>query len=467
MQPNQRNRLLKALKQQRSLAGRYRSSQTGTGDCDPIDARYGRCIEIVDLRPIQPTWVQADRFKELSIQGKAQLLQFYPNYYSEWSRSSELDKMSRRKEDFARLKTYSALYAQQWEELVYRWKEDDELLSVVKDDGFKVSPTPSEHWDFENPYLNRTYSVPEGSIWLDPHRSFDPLFLFCQREIRFWQAQGSRFLFRNVNYAIPPQHGVEPIPAVMLKGRFALRLGFNTRIHDYDMMDGDPATSGPFFEQMYPYQTIYEVDNPELIPLYDFRHPKVSVGAAIKDSFLQVSSLQEASDKASREFGQFYRLVATQVLQFSMQDYTVNHMRILAALTIMRTPPGSLAEATGISRNLNAAAQGQTDDRDLQEAQIQSDSYGIPDGFQINYQTLPDIIVVEWLKTRGHYTSPPNLYFDITNEATAMFGQLLAATSTILEGITDQTSRIGLLRMLEQGLIWKSSSTLFDSCLCR
>ena len=51
---------------------------------------------------------------------------------------------------------------------------------------------------------------------------------------------------------------------------------------------------------------------------------------------------------------------------------------------------------------------------------------GILDGFQINYQTLPDIIVVEWLKKlEDSYTSPPNLYFDITNEATAMFGQLL------------------------------------------
>ena len=42
------------------------------------------------------------------------------------------------------------------------------------------------------------------------------------------------------------------------------------------------------------------LDNPELIPLYDFRHPKVSVGAAIKDSFLQVSSLQEVGQGLTR-----------------------------------------------------------------------------------------------------------------------------------------------------------------------
>ena len=224
----------------------------------PLMLDSGRCIEIVDLRPIQPTWVQADRFKELSIQGKAQLLQFYPNYYSEWSRSSELDKMSRRKEDFARLKTYSALYAQQWRSWSIDGKKMMRLLSVVKDDGFKVSPTPSEHWDFENPYLNRTCSVPEGSIWLDPHQVFRPVLpVLPTGDPLLAELKVPDSLFRNVNYAIPPQHGVEPIPAVMLKGRFALRLGFNNRIHDYDMMDGDPATSGPFFEQMYPYQTIY------------------------------------------------------------------------------------------------------------------------------------------------------------------------------------------------------------------
>ena len=86
---------------------------------------------------------------------------------------------------------------------------------------------------------------------------------------------------------------------------------------------------------------------------------------------MNVTSLEEAYGKAVGEFGQFYRLVATQVLQFSMQDYTINHMRILTSLTNMRTPPGSLAEATGISRNLNASAQGMTDDRGLQESRIE------------------------------------------------------------------------------------------------
>ena len=50
---------------------------------------------------------------------------------------------------------------------------------------------------------------------------------------------------------------------------------------------------------------------------------------------MNVTSLEEAYGTAVSEFGKFYRLVATQVLQFSMQDYTINHMRILASLTNM------------------------------------------------------------------------------------------------------------------------------------
>ena len=249
-------------------------------------------------------------------------------------------------------------------------------------------------------------------------------------------------LFRLVKYALPENNISEPIASVMLAGRFALRLGFNNRSHDYDMMDGDPKSSGPFFEQLYPYQTIYEADNQEYIPLYNFKSQKITLGKASK-SPMNVTSLEEAYGKAVTEFGQFYRLVATQVLQFSMQDYTINHMRILASLTNMRTPPGSLAEATGISRNLNASAQGMTDDRGLQESRIderEEDSVGIPEGFRLNYQRLPDIIVVEWLqKLEGSYPPPPNLYYDITQEAQYMFGELLSSRRpTILESLSDK-----------------------------
>ena len=72
---------------------------------------------------------------------------------------------------------------------------------------------------------------------------------------------------------------------------------------------------------------------------------------------MNVTSLEEAYGKTVGEFSLFYRLVATQVLQFSMQDYTINRMRILNFSDKSPNTSGSLAEAT-VFLMLNASAQG-------------------------------------------------------------------------------------------------------------
>ena len=166
-----------------------------------------------------------------------------------------------------------------WEDLTYRWKENDPKVELLKDDGFKTTPTPKMSWDNLTPYDRRSFAVPEGDKFWDADEVIQPVLpLMSNGDPLAGLVEPPESLFRLVKYALPENNISEPIASVMLAGRFALRLGFNNRSHDYDMMDGDPKSSGPFFEQLYPYQTIYEADNQEYIPLYNFKSQKNYTG---------------------------------------------------------------------------------------------------------------------------------------------------------------------------------------------
>ena len=149
------------------------SDRAGTGDCDPIDARYGRCIEIVDLRPIQPTWVHRS-IKRAVHSGKGPIASVLSELlFGVVRRRLSWMEMGRRKEDFARLKTHSAL-AQQWGRLVIDGKK---MMSCfpVKDDGFKVSPHHQSTGILKTISEQNLFCIPERSIWLDPHQVFRPV----------------------------------------------------------------------------------------------------------------------------------------------------------------------------------------------------------------------------------------------------------------------------------------------------
>ena len=186
--------------------------------------------------------------------------------------------MQRRKESFAQWRAYGTLYTEMWEDLTYRWKENDPKVELLKDDGFKTTPTPKMSWDNLTPYDRRSFAVPEGDKFWDADEVIQPVLpLMSNGDPLAGLVEPPESLFRLVKYALPENNISEPIGSVMLAGRFALRLGFNNRSHDYDMMDGDPKSSGPFFEQLYPYQTIYEADNKEYIPLYNFKSQKITL----------------------------------------------------------------------------------------------------------------------------------------------------------------------------------------------
>ena len=62
--------------------------QPESGDCDPIHARYGRCIELVDFVDWHPSWWLASRYESLKPELQAQLNYWSPEYYETWINSS-------------------------------------------------------------------------------------------------------------------------------------------------------------------------------------------------------------------------------------------------------------------------------------------------------------------------------------------------------------------------------------------
>ena len=169
-------------------------------------------------------------------------------------------------------------------------------------------------------------------------------------------------LFPRVRYAIPKAHFVEPT-SVVLKGRFAERLGFNNRDHDYNLMDADPDSSGPFFEQIYPYKTAYRGDDKSLVPL-TLSLSKLAMGQDTSKlkNMIRVKDYDSAVFQSSLQFSQFYRLVATQVCNCNAglheEPYADSWFPNYDASTtgFWKALQGSLAALT--------SAQGQTDTKE-------------------------------------------------------------------------------------------------------
>ncbi len=188
-------------------------------NCDEAAARVGRCVEEVQFRDVD-----------------------------------DLFKVHRGEGSFERLRTYGRLYGWIWDDLARRWSGDDLFQEHLVAVGLNRMPESSYLWDAtpgaddgRGPAAGeptdgtlRSYGVPARDLWVDGSR---------------WLGTGGAQppIYRTLDYAQAPGL-VRPAPIVMLKGRFATRLVFDGRRHQFDIMDGDPETSGPFFEQMYPYE---------------------------------------------------------------------------------------------------------------------------------------------------------------------------------------------------------------------
>jgi hypothetical protein len=414
-----------------------------SGDCDPIDARYGRCIEIVDFYEPTPVWIYADQYQDLTNSDRETLLYKYPNF-QDWINQDPDEQDDIRRQDKAAMQLMSDLYAQTWEDIVYRWKEDtDQSSLIIQQDGFKVTPDPREQWNHLSIGRQETIAEVNPKMYLKSDDWYQPTLPITSGDQSILQNLSSRpAFFPRVKQAIPKGHFVEPTPSVLLSGRFAYRLGFNNRVHDYNLMDADPYSSGPFFEQIYPYDTIYQQNDETYIPLADFKYPSAELArdpSAVKN-IVTISTMEDARQQAVIQFNRFYRLVSTQVMKFAMQDYTANHMRIMGTLTTMRSPPGSLEEASGIARNLNASAQGQTDSSELLNSKIKREEYAVPGGFKLNFEKLPEILIIQWLE-RLTVAYPPTteFYMAFADELIESFREILDTSrrATSVNGLSD------------------------------
>ena len=154
------------------------------------------------------------------------------------------------------------------------------LWQRLKTDGFKVTPNTIDQW--ETAYLSRPRAIgrPNETAFLSPSEWAQPIvpvteydeLLDAEDQLPWSHLQNAQSYYKHIKWKVPDKSKIEPTPGIIMSGRFALRVWrsmVNCMITR--LMDADPKASGPFFEQLYPYQTIYQGDNPDFIPLKDFR----------------------------------------------------------------------------------------------------------------------------------------------------------------------------------------------------
>ena len=327
--------------------------------CDPMDARYGTCLEWVQFRDLSDDWGPSER---------------------------EARPVS------APLRATSAAAASAWEALAYRWfmaKEAPERTAQA--DGILALPAAADTWDAAFPAHNRTVALPDKDAWLTDQG---------------WM--GPDGLFRPVAWKAPD--GVPALPpTILLAGRFAARLGYQGRPHPYEVMDADPTSSAPFFEQMFPYESASENFGPAAVPLSAYGWPDQLTGldadagwadrvrsAAVP--LLSDDTLNAYRGRVHRAFEEeFDRLLGVSVTSYALEDYTINQMRVLAALNLMRAPPGLLARQSGRSRDIVAAALGQTDATEDATDRLDRSVFAFQGGFELKYEQIPQDVVLTWL----------------------------------------------------------------------
>ncbi len=368
-------------------------------ECDPVEAAYGRCVELVD-------------FLDMS---------------AAWDEGSVPDKATRMlREDI------SHLSAQLWEGMAYRWNDKEDVVQeTLGAAGLFYLPTPGSIWESSARGQRWLYTLPEPSQWMRPTRWLQegPLPANLE-ELPDGTIIGAP-IYRDIRYHRPS--GVPTPPEMaLIKGRFASRLAYDGKRHAYDVMDGDPQSSGPFFEQMYPYDTARESQDPDLAPLAHFIAPAtlkkpgldpadLNVQAMRREAFKAVSFQSDEGYAAARslalgEFQRFYHLVGTQILRFALEEYTPTHLRVLTALIAMDTPPSKLQENAG-ARDVVAASEGQTDDEALISGMVMPQLLSSGRSFSINYDQLPPAVVEDYVTRFDEWKNPPPDFLDAFNAA--------------------------------------------------
>ncbi len=345
-------------------------------NCDPIAARYGTCVEEVRFDPL------------LNAQG--QFRRPDPSIST-------------------RARSTSDLHHWLWEDLTWQYGDPESPANQLLTPLAATGPLPlGTHWDSSRvayaadgkPRREVTVALPEANTAL-PEST--------------WQGSAES-LFDVVRHH-HPAGAKSPPSTILLSGRFAQRLGSdNRRLRcdglDCNILDADPEFSGPFYEQMYPVRQERVGDAGRPQPLAEFEFPaglqeQTTDGEPVKGAWsgkarervvLEEDSMEALEYGANDRFLEFSRLLSSRIAEYGMIDHTTNQMRVFAALTALRYPPGALESSTGITRDLVAAAIGQTDDEAVAESRVTQDQLAFEGGFEIKYDQLPDTLVKEWLE---------------------------------------------------------------------
>ncbi len=367
-------------------------------NCDPVAARFGECIEYVDFADTEHAWDIGTprpplRRDEAEERKKAEELE--PEVRAE--RVSTQQARNR-----ATWHNTSELYAQAWEDIAFRWGIDGDVSSdTLNGAEFTALPTTGAAWDATMPRRGGVQSLPDETWWMPRDYWMSPL----DADPDLPEVEGEEPVFSNVRYHTNSTHNPD---VVVMRGRFAVRLGSNGELYDYDVMAGDPTHSGPFYEQMYPYESPgdYKLDQAGLIvaaisrkdddttrtELVDLRARSFEVATAGVPTFSELESY------AGREFRSFSRLLQVQIAQFALEEYTSNHIRVLTALAAMIYPPGNDRVRGRSATRLNPGSRGETDTTEDIAASLGNPLYSVRGGFDIQYPALPDNLVDEYLK---------------------------------------------------------------------
>lgn len=326
------------------------------GDCDAWAARYGACVEQVEMVDPGP-WRDP---------------------------STSLPAAQRR---YAM--DLSRLYRNSWQGIAWDWSDPESVVTTsFAGGGFNGPPNLAQTYGVVKLDARHPLVAPDGSMWL------------TRAEVGVAEEEGTAPMFPTVRW-VGPDNATPVKDVVVLRGRFASRLGYDGRRHDYELMEGDPQSSAPFFEQIYPYARSMSGTDPASRPLSNFA---LSAGAGDATTWARAHSLllgdgngPAALARATTEFGFFSQLVLLQILRFSLDDVTENQMRVLSAIAAMQSPPGSQGPGAGLSRNIVAASRGQTDAPDAVSAAVDRNHGVVRLSRGIHYDVLPDAVVVAWV----------------------------------------------------------------------
>ena len=362
-------------------------------NCDPVAARFGECIEYVDFMDTEHAWEVGTPRPPLR-RDEAEERKAFEEDNPELKKERVAHNRARNK---ATWHNTSELYAQAWEDVAFRWGLDDDLSSTTLNDaGFTALPTTADTWDATTPRHGGVWSLPDETMWMPRDYWMSPL---------SGPDDAPEPIFANVRYHTDD---VDHTPdVVLMSGRYAVRLGYDGELYDHDIMAGDPDFSGPFYEQMYPYESPgdYKLDQAGLIvqaiskkdeetprtELVDLRAKTFEVETAGVPTFSELESY------AGREFRSFSRLLQVQIAQFALEEYTSNHIRVLTALAAMIYPPDTTRVRGRSATRLNPGSRGETDTLEDIAASLGNPLYSVEGGFDIQYSVLPDNLVDEYL----------------------------------------------------------------------